>query len=186
GRGLERSPEGAGLAGLAPVADPTLVPHLVATAVGVREAAGQTITSTLTTALRNRHLLLVLDNCEHLLDACARLVDDLVHSCADVQVLATSREALGLTGEVAWRVPSLSVPAANQQYTLAELAANPAVQLIVERAAALRPRFGLTERSASAIAQICRRLDGIPLALELAAARVQALTPEQIAARLDQ
>src|SRR4029077_18552419 len=97
-----------------------------------------------------------------------------------------SREALGLTGEVAWRVPSLSIPAANQQLNLAELGANPSVRLIVERAAGFQPRFGLTERNASAIAQICRRLDGIPLALELAAARVQALTPEQVAARLDQ
>jgi non-specific serine/threonine protein kinase len=183
---LERYADGIWLVELAPVADPNLVTHLVATAVGVREAAGQTITSALTTSLRNRHPLLVLDNCEHLLDACARLVADLVSSCADLQVLATSREALGLTGEVAWRVPSLSVPAANQQYALAELGANPSVQLIVERASSVQPRFGLTERNASAVAQICRRLDGIPLALELAAVRVQALTPEQIAARLDQ
>jgi non-specific serine/threonine protein kinase len=183
---VEHYADGVWFVELAPVADPTLVPHLVATAIGVRESAGQTVTSALTTALRSRHLLLVLDNCEHLLEACARLVVDLVRSCADLHVLATSREALGLTGEVAWRVPSLPVPAANQQYTLAELAAIPAVQLMVERATAVQPHFGLTERNASAIAQIGRRLDGIPLALELAAARVQALTPEQIAARLDQ
>jgi non-specific serine/threonine protein kinase len=183
---LEHYPDGVWLVELAPVADPTLVPHVVATAVGVREAAGQTITDALTTALRKRNLLLVLDNCEHLLEACARQVVDLVRSCADLHVLATSREALGLTGEVAWRVPSLSVPAANQQYTLEELGAGPAVQLFVERAVAIQPRFRLTERNASAVAQICRRLDGIPLALELAAARVHALTAEQIAARLDQ
>jgi non-specific serine/threonine protein kinase len=182
----ERYPDGVWLVELAPVADPSLVPHLVATAVGVRAAADQTVTGALTTALRNRHLLLVLDNCEHLLDACARLVDDLVRSCAELQVLATSREALGLTGEVAWRVPSLAIPPANKHITLAELGANPAVRLIVERATAVQPRFGLIERNASTIAQICRRLDGIPLALELAAARIQALTPEQIAARLDQ
>jgi non-specific serine/threonine protein kinase len=182
---VEQYPDGVWLVELAPVADPTLVPHLVATAAGVREAAGQTIASALSTALQNRHLLLVLDNCEHVLDACARLVADLLRSCADLQVLATSREALGLTGGVAWRVPSLPVPAASQQYVLARLGANPAVQLIVERATAVQPHFGLTERNAPAIAQICRRLDGIPLALELAAARVQALTPEQIAARLD-
>jgi predicted ATPase/DNA-binding XRE family transcriptional regulator len=183
---LEHYPDGAWLVELAPIADPNLVPQLVATAVGVREGPGQTMTSALTIALRERRTLLVIDNCEHLLEACARLVDDLIRSCAHVRVLATSREALGLTGEVAWRVPSLSIPAANQQLTLTELAANPAVQLIVERAAAVRPRFGLTERNASAIVQICRRLDGIPLALELAAARVQALAPDQIAARLDQ
>jgi non-specific serine/threonine protein kinase len=183
---LEHYADGVWLVELGPVADPTLVPHLVATAVGVREAADQTPTSALTTALRKKHILLILDNCEHLLDACARLVDDLVRSCAGLQVMATSREALGLTGEVAWRVPSLSIPAANQQYTTTELGANPAVQLMVERATAVQPRFGLTERNATSVAQICRRLDGIPLALELAAARVQALTPDQIAARLDQ
>jgi transcriptional regulator with XRE-family HTH domain len=122
---LDHYPDGVWLVELAPIADPTLVPHIVANAVGVHQAADQTVTGALTTALRNRHLLLVLDNCEHLLDACARLVADLVRSCADLQVLATSREPLGLTGEVAWRVPSLSIPAAKQQYTLAELVANP-------------------------------------------------------------
>jgi non-specific serine/threonine protein kinase len=183
---LEHYPDGVWLVELAPIVDPNLVPQLVATAVGVREGPGQTIASALTIALRDRQTLLVIDNCEHLLDACARLVDDLVRSCADLHVLATSREAVGLTGEVAWRVPSLALPPADKHFTLAKLAANPSVQLVVERAAAVQPRFGLTERNASAIAQICRRLDGIPLALELAAARVQALTPDQIAARLDQ
>jgi predicted ATPase/DNA-binding XRE family transcriptional regulator len=183
---LERYPDGVWLVELAPVADPTLVPHLVASAVGVHAGTDQTVTGALTTALRNRHLLLVLDNCEHLLSACARMVDDLVRSCAYLQVLATSREALGLTAEVAWRVPSLSVPDAHQRFTLAELGANPAVQLFVERTTALQPHFALTERNAVAVAQICRRLDGIPLALELAAARAEALTAEQIAARLDQ
>jgi predicted ATPase len=152
----------------------------------VHEAAQQTVIDALIHALRNRHLLLVIDNCEHLLDVCARLVDDLVRACEHVQVLATSREALGLTEEVTWRVPSLAIPDAAAQFTVEELGANPAVQLFVERAAALMPRFQVTERNASAIAQICRRLDGIPLALELAAARAQALAPEQIAARLDQ
>jgi predicted ATPase/DNA-binding XRE family transcriptional regulator len=183
---LERYSDGVWLVELAPIADPTLVPHLVAKAIGVRESTDQTVTEALISALRNRHLLLILDNCEHLLDACARMVDELVHACAQVQVLATSREALGITGEIARRVPSLAIPDAHKQFTLAELGANPAVQLFVERATALLPRFALTEQNASASAQICRRLDGIPLALELAAARVEALTPEQIAARLDQ
>jgi len=183
---LEHYPDGVWLAELAPIADPNLVPQVVATAVGVHEGSGQTTTSALTVALRDRHILVIVDNCEHVLQACAGLVDQLIHSCAHVDVLATSREALGLTGEVAWRVPSLSIPAANQQFNLAELGANPSVRLFVERAAGFQPRFGLTEKNASAIAQICRRLDGVPLALELAAARVQALAPEQIAARLDQ
>jgi predicted ATPase/DNA-binding XRE family transcriptional regulator len=184
--GLERYPDGVWLVELAPVADPNLVLHNVANALGVREATNQSVTAALVNALRDRRLLLVLDNCEHLLDACARMVEDLVRSCAQLRVLATSREALGLTAEVAWRVPSLRVPDAQRQLTVSALSANPAVQLLVERASAVEPRFALTERNSSAIAQICRRLDGIPLALELAAARATALTPQQIAARLDQ
>jgi non-specific serine/threonine protein kinase len=183
---LSRYPDGVWIVELALIADPILVPHQVAKTVGVQEATDQTLTGALIRALQNRHMLLVFDNCEHLLDACARLVDDLVHSCAHLKVLVTSREALGLTGEVAWRVPSLRVPDAHQQLTLQELAMNPAVQLFVERAMTVLPSFALSDRNAYATAQICRRLDGIPLALELAAARILALTPEQIAARLDQ
>jgi non-specific serine/threonine protein kinase len=183
---LEQYADGVWLVELAPVADPTLVPHIVAKAVGVHESTDLTVIGALINALRNRNLLLILDNCEHVLDACARMVADLVRSCVHLQVLATSREALGLTGELAWRVPSLNVPDAHRPLTLTELGDNPAVQLFVERATALQPRFTLTEHNASATAQICWRLDGIPLALELAAARVQALTAEQIAARLDQ
>jgi non-specific serine/threonine protein kinase len=183
---LSRYPDGVWLVDLAPVADPTLVLHQVARAVGVHEASNQTLTSALIRTMQSRRLLLTLDNCEHLLDACARLVDDLVRSCAHLQVLATSREALGLNGEVAWRVPSLRVPDVHQQFTLEELGTNPAVKLFVDRATALLPRFALSERNAPATAQICRRLDGIPLALELAAAWIPTLSPEQIAARLDQ
>jgi non-specific serine/threonine protein kinase len=183
---LSGYPDGVWIVELAPIADPMLVPHQVAKAVAVQDATNQTGTSALIRALQNRQMLLVLDNCEHLLDACARLVEDLMHYCAHLKVLATSREALGLTSEVAWRVPSLEVPDARQQLTLQELVINPAMQLFVERATALLPGFTLSERSASATAQICRRLDGIPLALELAAARIPALTPEQIATRLDQ
>jgi predicted ATPase/transcriptional regulator with XRE-family HTH domain len=183
---IQDYPDGVWLVELAPVADPDLVPRFVATVVGVPDGVDQPVIRTLTSALRSRRLLLVLDNCEHVLDACARTVDELRRSCAHLRVLATSREALGLTGEVAWRVPSLAVPDSHHQLTLAELGANPSVRLFVERAVAGEPCFTLTERNAPAVAQICRRLDGIPLALELAAARTQVLTPEQIAARLDQ
>jgi predicted ATPase len=131
-------------------------------------------------------MLLVLDNCEHLLDACAQLIDGLLRTCPDVRVLATSREPIGIGGEVAWRVPSLELPDAEPSPTLEQLGENPAVQLFVQRAMAARPRFALTVGSAQAVVQICRRLDGIPLALELAAARIEALTAEQIAQRLDQ
>jgi non-specific serine/threonine protein kinase len=183
---VERYPDGVWLVELGPLADPSLVPQTVAAALDLRETGEQSITSTLGTALRARHLLLVLDNCEHLLDACTQLVDALLRACPDVQVLATSREPLGLTGEVAWRVPSLPVPDLQQLPPLAELQHQPAVQLFVERAAAALPQFGLSPANAPVVAQVCQRLDGIPLALELAAARVQALAVGDLAARLDQ
>jgi hypothetical protein len=183
---LDQYPGGVWLAELAPLADPALVQQSVAAVVGVRDAAGQSTVSAIAARLRGRRVLLVLDNCEHLLDACAQLVDALLRACPDVQVLGTSREALGLTGEVAWRVPSLPVPDPQHLPPLPELQNNPAVQLFVERAASSQPHFVLTERNAHAVAQICQRLDGIPLALELGAARLEALTAEQLAARLDE
>ncbi len=121
--------------------------------------------------LRDKKILLILDNCEHLIVACARLVDDLLHQCAGLKVLASSREALGIAGEMAYRTPSLADP--NRR------------SLFVERARAANPKFTLTESNASSVAQICSRLDGIPLAIELAAARTKLLSAEQIAARLD-
>ncbi len=166
-----RFPDGVWLVELGPLADPVLVPHSVAAVVGVREKAGQSTVDALATRLRARRLLLVLDNCEHLLDACARLVDGLLRACPDVRVLATSREALGITGEVAWRVPSLSFPDPQHLPPWTELQHNPAVQLFVERVLAAQPHFVLTERNAPKVAHVCARLDGIPLALELAAAR---------------
>jgi non-specific serine/threonine protein kinase len=128
-------------------------------------------------------LLLVLDNCEHLLDACAVLVHALLSACPRLQVLATSREPLSIDGEVVWRVPSLQVP--EPTAATEAVAVNPSVQLFVERATAVQSRFVLNERNAAAVAQICRRLDGIPLAVELAAARSDVLTAERLAERLD-
>jgi non-specific serine/threonine protein kinase len=183
---LDRYSDGVWLVELGPLADPTLVPHSVAAVVGVRESAGQSTVAALAARLRTRRLLLVLDNCEHLLDGCARLVDALLRACPDVRVLATSREALGITGEIDWRVPSLPVPDPRRLPPLAELRQNPAVQLFAERAVAAQSPFVLTDRNAHAVAQVCARLDGIPLALELAAARVAALSVDQLAARLDQ
>jgi non-specific serine/threonine protein kinase len=183
---LERYPDGVWLVELAALADAALVPQTVAAVFDLRELLGQPIADALATSLQRRSLLLVLDNCEHLLDACAHLVDGLLRTCPELRVLATSREALGITGEIAWRVPSLPVPDPHQHWPLAELERNPAVRLFVERAAAVQPQFRLSERTATAVAQVCQRLDGIPLALELAAARVEALTVDQVAARLDQ
>ena len=134
--------------------------------------------------LRPWRALLLLDNCEHLLDACARLADAVLRGCPGVRVLATSRELLGVAGETAWRVPSLGLPPPDAAPGAAALAASGAGHLFAERARAVQPAFALTAANAPAVAEVCVRLDGIPLALELAAARVRVLTPEQLAARL--
>jgi non-specific serine/threonine protein kinase len=176
---------GVWLVELAALSDAALVAQTVATALGLREAPGRTIAETLVEFLRERSLLLVLDNCEHLLDACARLADSLLRACPRLRVLATSREALGIGGEVSWRVPSLSLPDAERPPSSEDLAGYEAVRLFTERARAVQPRFEVTSANSSSAAAICRRLDGIPLAIELAAARVKALTVEEIAARLD-
>jgi predicted ATPase len=158
----------------------------VATVLRVRETAEQTLQVALVNALRHRMTLLVLDNCEHLLDACAQLIDALLKACPNLVVLTTSREPLGIVGEAVWRVPSLALPDAPSPMDLEELLRTPAVQLFVERATAVHPRFALTTRNSSVVVEVCRRLDGIPLALELAAARVESLAVEQIEQRLDQ
>ncbi len=182
---VDRYSDGVWLVDLAPLADSALVAHSVAAVVGVHETVGQSTVSALVSRLRARRVLLVLDNCEHVLDACARLVDAVLRGCPEVRVLATSREGLGITGEIAWRVPSLPVPDIEHLPPFAELRANAAVRLFTERAAATRTQFVLNERNAPAVAQVCARLDGIPLSLELAAARIAAMTAEQVAARLD-
>ena len=183
---VDAYPDGVWLVELAALADAALVPQTVAAVFNMRETPAQPIATALAKELRGRSLLLVLDNCEHLVDASAQLVDALLRACPDLRVLATSREALGLTGEIGWRVPSLPVPDPKRLPPFAELQHNPAVRLFVERGAALRSQFKLTERDAAAVAQVCQRLDGIPLALELAAAWIEALTVDQLAARLDQ
>jgi predicted ATPase len=145
------------------VGDPTLVPQAVAAAVGVREEPGRPLLATLTDALRPKLLLVVLDNCEHLLEACARLADALLRACPHVRVLATSREALGLAGETIWRVPSLPVPgdAAGQPARIAAgVSRNAAVRLFTDRAAAVRPGFAITDHNAPEVAALCVRLDG--------------------------
>jgi predicted ATPase len=161
------------------------VPQAVAVALGVREEPGFPLTAALAAAVGGRSLLLVLDNCEHLLDACAVLAEGLLSACPRLQVIATSREPLGVAGEVVWRVPSLRLPDPADGARIGRLADVEAVRLFVERARAVVPGFALDASNAAAVAEVCRRLDGIPLALELAAARVRALAVEQLAARLD-
>jgi predicted ATPase/class 3 adenylate cyclase/Tfp pilus assembly protein PilF len=175
---------GAWLIELAPLADPALVPQAIVTTFGLQEDVARSTLTVLTDYLREKTLLLVLDNCEHVIDACAQLAEQLLLHCPTLHILASSREALGIDGEVALRVPSLSLPLTGKT-TPEALSESEAAQLFVERATAALPGFEVTEANASAIAQVCRRLDGIALALELAASRVKVLRVEQIAGRLD-
>jgi predicted ATPase len=177
--------DGAWLVELAPLAEPRLVGQAVASIFGVREGAGASLEAALCEALRARELLLVLDNCEHVVGACAALAVALLHACAGVRVLATSREALGVEGEARWEVPSLALPEVASEQRVELLAECESVKLFVERAGSVKQEFALTQRNASPIARLCRQLDGIPLALELAAARVRVLSVEQILERLE-
>jgi predicted ATPase len=181
--------DGVRLVDLAGLADPELVPQAVAAALGLREESNRPVVVSLRDAVRVRHLLLVLDNCEHLLAACAVLAADLLQTGPAIVVLATSRQVLGIAGEVVRQVPPLPVPPPPGPPAggpAASLDAYPAVRLFVDRAVAAAPDFSLTAANAAAVAEVCRRLDGLPLALELAAARVRGLPVEDLAARLDQ
>ncbi len=182
---LDVYPDGVWLVELAPIADAQLVPQAVATALGIRESAGGTPTEMIIDRLRPKRTLLLLDNCEHVVERCARLVMLLISACPHLSMLASSREALGIGGEVPYRVPSLSLPEPRTVSGLDKLLEYEGVKLFVERARVAEPSFALTEQNADAVTEICRRLDGIPLAIELAAARVRVLSVEQIAARLD-
>jgi predicted ATPase/DNA-binding CsgD family transcriptional regulator len=182
--------DGVWLVELAPLADPTTIPRAVASALGIQEEPGRDLTETLAGAVQARQVLLILDNCEHLLDGVAGLVTRLLGACPDLSILTTSREILGVAGESIHRVPSLAVPddaslRGERGDVAAALAHHDATRLFVERAHSVQDGFQVTEQNAASIAQICRRLDGIALAIELAAARARLLTPQQIAARLD-
>jgi predicted ATPase/DNA-binding CsgD family transcriptional regulator len=180
--GLE---DGAWLVELASLADPSLVQGAVASALGVREQPGSPSTESLSDYLRTKKMLLVLDNCEHLVEACAVLAEALLRTCPNLRILATSREAFGIAGETRLAVPSLSLPDPRRLPAVEDVARYEAANLFVDRAKAIKPEFALTERNAMYVAQVCYRLDGIPLAIELAAAKVKVLSVEQIAARLD-
>jgi predicted ATPase/DNA-binding CsgD family transcriptional regulator len=173
---------GVWLVELASVTEPASVARAVASVVGVREASGRLLMPQVVEALRARQLLLILDNCEHLIDACTELVHELLRGCAHVQVLATSREALGVPGEMRIRVPPLAVPGPTTDPS--ELQAAESIQLFAQRAEAVSTTFVLDAETTPTIVEICRRLDGIPLAIELAAARVRLLSPSQMVPRL--
>jgi non-specific serine/threonine protein kinase len=169
---------------LAPLSDPTLVPSAVAQVLGMKPSAAEPLLTALCTQLKSREMLLVLDNCEQVLDGCARLVEALVRETAKVTIVATSRESLHLAAEDTYAVPPLPLP--GPRSGAQGIARSEAVQLFVERARQYRPHFDLADQRAHAVADICARLDGIPLALELAAARLSMLPVEEIAHLLDQ
>ena len=197
---LQQFPDGVWLVELAPIADPALVAKTAANTLGLRESSDRTliaytresqeseqrsILQILLDFLQEKECLLILDNCEHVIEAAAQFVTTLLQATAGVKVLASSREALGVLGEMPFRVPSLSVPDAHQLAAVNAWQQFDALSLFVERATAVSPEFQVTEDNLPSLVQICRRLDGIPLALELAAARVTVLNTAQIAARLD-
>lgn len=181
---LDAYPDGASLVQLASLTDPDLIPHEVIVALDVRDASGQAALDTLRLVLQPRRMLLVLDNCEHLIEDCARIVDEMLRSAPNLSVLVTSREPLRIDGEVTWRVSPLSLPVPGGDVDPAALQHYEAVQLFVDRASSVSPGFELTPYNAPDVAEICQRLDGIPLAIELAAARASMLTVGQIAGRL--
>ncbi|HYR00655.1 MAG TPA: adenylate/guanylate cyclase domain-containing protein [Casimicrobiaceae bacterium] len=182
---LDEFPDGVWFVELAPVADARLVPQAVASVLGVMEEAGRPVIEALVKFVRERELLVILDNCEHLVHACADLAKQLLQAGSRLKLLASSREHLRVPGEVTYPVQALAVPDSREAAAPDALVRYEAVRLFVDRAQAVRPDFAVSAENAPAIVDICRRLDGIPLALELAAARVRSLPVEAIAERLD-
>jgi predicted ATPase/DNA-binding CsgD family transcriptional regulator len=173
-------PDGVWFAPLAPIHDPLLVPQAIFVALGVQDRSSDWSLVTLTDFLADKRLLLVIDNCEHLMDACAILANTLLRACPEVHLLATSRQALGVSGEVRMPVPPMSLPLDGEKASAERLANSEAVRLLSERAAAVVPGFAINDENAEPVLQLCRHLDGIPLALELAAVRLGALSLDQL------
>lgn len=184
-RSLDSYADGVWLVDLTPLSDGQFVPRAVGSALGVRERPHQPRSQTLVQHMRGRRLLLVFDNCEHVIDGCAQLADTLLRACPSVTLLATSREPLRLGGEMIWRVPPLRLPDLAARSDLDQLADCEAVRLFLNRAELAAPGFQMTEQNAPAIARLCHGLDGLPLAIELAAARVSLMSPAQMLQRLD-
>ena len=183
---LEHYPNGVWLVELASLSDSVLVPQSVATVFDIQHGANSNaLIEVLVHFLRTKSILLILDNCEHLLDACAQLADTLLKNCPNLKILTTSREALGIIGEALYQVPSLTIPEIEKVETIDKLENYESIRLFNDRAGLVQMDFALTEANASSVAQICFRLDGIPLAIELAAVRVQMFSAEQIASQLE-
>jgi predicted ATPase/DNA-binding CsgD family transcriptional regulator len=181
---LDGTADGVWFADLAPLRDPDLVAVTVADVLGVRQEPGRPVLDTLVETVGERDLLVLLDNCEHLIGACAKLADALLRGCPNLALLATSREPLGIGGERVYRVPSMGVPADGDD--AGAIRASEAVRLFEDRAAAQGVPLAWDERAAAVTGRICRRLDGIPLAIELAAARLRVMSPDELDARLDE
>jgi len=182
---LDGSGDGVWFVELAPISDPALVATVVAEAVGLRETATRTALQSLIAFLKRKRLLLIVDNCEHVIDEARALASAILASCPEVRLLVTSREGLNIAGEEVYRMPSLAVPATNGVAAIDAMRYG-AVALFRDRARSVEKRFELTNDNVPAVVEICRRLDGIPLAIELAAARVKTLAPQQLARRLDE
>ncbi|HEV3233793.1 MAG TPA: LuxR C-terminal-related transcriptional regulator [Candidatus Dormibacteraeota bacterium] len=182
---LDQYADGSWLVDLSPVTDPDLVPNAAAAAMSIREVDGQELTRTITNRLAGSRTLLILDNCEHLLDASAAFASKVLGACPDVGILCTSREPIGVAGEAQWRVRSLACPTSAGDQSIEALGQFEAVRLFIDRALKVRPNFQVSNETAPHVAEICQRLDGIPLAIELAAARARVLTPQQILQGLD-
>jgi len=170
---------------LVSLSDDNLIPQEIAQTINVRENPQEKLIETLKTHLKSKELLLVLDNCEHLIRACAQYAEQLLGASPKLRILATSIEALGLFNETIWQVPSLPLPEIQQEFSVKKLREFASIELFYERASNAKPGFALEEGNATSVAQICHQLDGIPLAIELAAARIKLMSLDEIAARLD-
>jgi len=182
---LEQYPDGVWLVELAPILDPLLLPRTTALAMGLRDEPQRPIIDMLCDYLNEKKMLIILDNCEHLVDACAQMSDRLLRASSQAKILASSREALGIAGEVTYRVPSMGLPDMGHLPPIESLSQFEAVKLFIDRATSAVSTFSVSNDSAPFLAQVCFRLDGIPLAIELAAAKIRVLNLEQIAKRLD-
>jgi predicted ATPase/class 3 adenylate cyclase/DNA-binding CsgD family transcriptional regulator len=182
---LDQYPDGVWFVELAPILESLLVPRTTAIAIGLRYEPQRPVIDLLCDYLHEKKLLIILDNCEHLVDACARMADRILHAAPDIRILASSREPLGIGGEVTYRVPSLGLPDMAHLPPVESLSQYEAVKLFIDRATSAVSTFIVTNDNAPAVAQTCSRLDGIPLAIELAAAKIRVLSVEQIAKRLD-
>ena len=182
---LEKFDRGVWFVGLAPLTDPELIPQTILSAIGISEQAGKAAFESLKEYLHEKKSLIVLDNCEHLIEASAKVANALLNIAPNLKILATTREALGVNGEVSYPVPALSLPDINNLPGIEQLSQYEAVRLFIDRASLVSPHFDVDKANAPAIAQICYRLDGIPLAIELAAARVKMMSVNQISTRLD-